>query len=112
MRSLQTSDVFCMCRLLNQIGMKEEIKAIAMQANNMSDLAKEEVGFEVLFNLLDKATQKKSEKLIYEFLGNILEEDPEAIEKSDPVELIDKIVQVAEPEKWKAFFSRVASLMK
>ena len=46
------------------------------------------------------------------FFADILEEDVQAVKESDPVEFLDKLFEVAEPAKWKAFFTRVASLVK
>lgn len=110
MRSLQTKDLFSFCRVVKEIGIKEELKSICMKSNNMNDVY--EAGFELMFSVLEKATSGKSEKALITFFADIFEEDYEAVATSDPVEFLDKLMQVAEPEKWKAFFSRVASLMQ
>lgn len=110
MRKLQTGDLFAFSRVVKEIGIKEEFKVIAMNANKLSDIY--DRGFELIFGVWEKATTENSERALLQFFADIFEEDYEAVKTSDPVEFIEKIMKVAEPEKWKAFFGKVASLMK
>lgn len=112
MRQIQATDIFALARLLNAIGIKEEVKKIAMQANSIQDLNQSDVGFDFLFGIFEKAIQKKAEKELFEFFSNIFEEDVETVKRLEPVEFIDRILEAADIEKWKAFFSRAAKLMK
>lgn len=114
MRKLQATDLFAMARVVNAIGIKDEVKAIAMKANNVKELAenKESIGFELLFGIFEKATQKKAERELFEFFANIFEMPPQEVQSLDPVDFVDKVIEAADVEKWKAFFSRLASLMK
>lgn len=109
MRELKTKDIFAFCRVVKVIGIKEELKNVCMKANNMQDIY--ESGFEIMYGLFDKATEEKAEKALYDFFAGIFEEPAEDLAESDPVEFIEKLMQAAEPEKWKAFFSQVASLI-
>ena len=112
MRKLQSTDIFAFCRIINAVGIKEEIKAIAMKANSLKDINKEEAGFDLLFSLFEKASGEKAEEELFKFFANIFEEDVEIVKKMDPVEFIDKLMEAADIEKWKLFFSRVAALTK
>ncbi len=112
MRQIQATDIFALARVLNAIGIKEEVKKVAMQANSIQDLSESDIGFDFIFSIFEKATQKKAEKELFEFFANIFEEDVETVKKLDPVDFIDRILEAADVEKWKAFFSRAVKLMK
>lgn len=113
MRSLQTSDIFSACRLLAKIGVREEIREVAKQAEeNKTKKIKVDLGFDMLFGILEKATKEDSEEEIYKFIASLLEQDWQEIRIMDPIELLDQLEKVADIEKWKNFFKRVAALMK
>lgn len=112
MRNLQSKDIFALARVINTIGVKEEIKRIALKANTAKEMMTEEVGFEFMFSLFEKATEKKAEKALFEFFADVFECTYDEASQMDPVEFLDKVVEVAEPAKWKAFFQRVASLIQ
>lgn len=112
MRKLETTDIFGFCRLVNSIGIKDEIKRIAMEANSVSDLSKPEVGFDVIYALFEKATEEKSEKELYKFCARLFECDAKDVAHMDAIEFIDKLLEVANVEQWKAFFTRVARLIQ
>lgn len=112
MRKLQATDIFAFCRVVNAIGIKEEIKEIAMKATNLSDVNVEELGFNLIFAIFEKATQKKAEQELFEFFAGIFEMKTEEAMKLDPVDFLDRVMEAADVEKWKVFFRRVASLMK
>lgn len=113
MRSLQTSDIFSACRLLSKIGVREEIRSVAMQAEeNKGKKVKVDLGFDMLFGILEKATKEDSEEEIYKFIADLFGCDWKEVRVMDPIELMDKLEEVANIEKWKSFFKRVAALMK
>ncbi len=113
MRSLRTSDIFSMCRVLSKIGVREEIRAVAKAAEeSKGKKVKVDFGFDLLFGIIEKATQENAEKEIYIFIGDIFECEWESVRDMDPIELMDKLEEVADIEKWKNFFKRVAALMK
>ncbi len=111
MRKLASIDIFAFCRVVTAIGIKDEVKSIAMKVDKASDL-KEELGFDLLFNIFEKATAKKGEKALFEFFAGIFEMSPEDVSRMDPVDFMDTVLEAADIEKWKAFFSRVAALMQ
>lgn len=110
MRKLQTHDIFAFGRAVKEIGIKEELKTICLKANNMKDVY--ESGFELLFGMFEKCTSDKAEDALMKFFADILEEDVQAVKEGDPIEFLDKLFEVAELAKWKAFFTRVASLIQ
>ena len=113
MRNLKTSDIFSACRLLSSIGIREEIKEVARQAEeSKSKTTKVDMGFDLLFGVIEKATAENAEKEIYKFIADLFECEWESVRDMDPVELLDKLEQVADLDKWKSFFKRVAALMK
>lgn len=112
MRKLQTTDIFAFCRLINAIGIKEDIKNIAMNAEKIRDIKKEEAGFDLLFSIFEKAIKVNSEDAFFQFCTGIFEMEVTEIKKMNPVEFIEKLMDAADLENWKAFFSRAASLMQ
>lgn len=112
MRHLQTSDIFAACRMVNTIGIKEDIKKICMEANSLDEVARNGAGFDLLYTVFEKATEAKGENTLYNFIARLFECEPDEVGKMDPIEFLDKLLEVADVEKWKAFFSRVAALMK
>ena len=113
MRNLKTSDIFAASRLLNKIGIREEIREVARQAEeNKGKRVTFDAGFDLLLGVLEKATSENAEKEIYCFISNILECEREEVRDMDPFILFEKLEEVADLEKWKNFFERVAKLMK
>jgi hypothetical protein len=49
---------------------------------------------------------------LFKFIANLFECDWQEVRDMDPIDLLDKLEQVADIEKWKNFFKRVAALMK
>lgn len=113
MRNLQSSDIFSACRLMSAIGVKEEFKALAEKATLTKDKnTMMDAGYELIFTLLEKATTSKAEQEWYKFLGNIFEVKPEEVKTMDPCDVLDNMLEVANVQKWRDFFSRVLQLMK
>lgn len=102
MRKMKTSDLFAFARCISQIGIKEDLKKIGMEANSINDIYAN--GFEILFSLFEKVCEKKSEKPIYEFLGTLLECKWEEVRDMNPVELFEKLKEVANWKQWQGFF--------
>lgn len=100
MRKLQTSDVFELARLIKRAGIKDELKDVALKANK-EDI--EGTGFDLIFGVVEKLTEQKVEDDLYKFLSGPLEESPEEVKVMDPLELVEKIMRIADMEKWKAF---------
>lgn len=112
MRNLQTQDIFAFVRLIDEVGIKDELKTLILSKDKMTDLTQESFGYDLMFALISGASKKKAEEALYEFFANILETTTEEIRCMEPTEFIEKAIKCAEPEKWKSFFSSVAKLMK
>lgn len=109
MRKLQFQDIFKASRLLVDLDLKEEIKEIGLKADKIEDI--EVRGFELFWTVFEKATTNNSEKNLYEFLAGLMECTPEEMRVMELDKILDEL-QSINVEEWKAFFKRVASLMK
>lgn len=113
MRNLETQDIFNAIRLLNKIGVREEIKEVARQAEEeKTKKTRFDLGFDLIFGIIEKATEKNGEEEIYKFIANIFECEPEEVRKMKPIELVKNLEKVADFEEWKDFFGYVKGLMK
>ena len=113
MRNLETHDVFAAARLLKKIGVREEIKAVAKEAEeNKNKRVQFDMGFDLMFGILEKATEENAEIEIYKFIAELFECEWEEVRRMKPIELFKKLEQVANIEEWKSFFEYVAKLMK
>lgn len=112
MRNLETRDIFAFVRLIDTVGIKDELKALIMSKDSIKDLTAESFGYDLIFTLISGASKKQAEEALYEFFSNIMEITPDEIRHMDPTEFIEKAIKIADVEKWKNFFSSVAKLMK
>ena len=101
MRKLNTSDVFAFTRLVKEIGLKEEIKNITAKVSEETDV--KALGIDIIFTLIEKFSEVNSENALYEFLSRPLEVTKEEVGTMDLFDLVEKIMQIADLEKWKAF---------
>ena len=113
MRKLQMTDIFAACRMLSRIGVREEIREVAMKAEeSKTKKIRVDMGFDLIFGILEKATQENAEYEIYIFLSGVFECDPDEIRAMDPIELLEKLKEVADFEKWKNFFKLAVGATK
>lgn len=115
MRKLQTHDVFVAAKLIKTIGIRNEVKAMALKVSNGQKLKVEEVGVEFFLNVIENASSEEAENGLYDLLGGILEISPADIRTMDPLELLKTLKELAEfidVESWKAFFKSVATVTK
>lgn len=113
MRNLETSDIFAAVRLLNKIGVREEIREVAKQAEeNKSNKIRFDMGFDLMFGIIEKAASENAEKEIYKFIADLFECEWEDVRKMNPIELFKNLEKVANFEEWKNFFDYVKRLMK
>lgn len=89
MRKLKTSDIFAFSRCIKAIGVKEELQNIANDMKQVKD--QEKFGIEVMYKLFELASEKKSEKAIYEFLSGPFEMDPKEIENMALNDLFEEL---------------------
>lgn len=114
MRGLQTSDIFSAIRVLTKIGVREEIKEVAKQAEDSKGKAIQfDLGFDLMFGIVEKAAEQRAEKEIYSFIADLFECTPDEVQKMHPVKMFKKLLEVANIEEWKDFFGYVRrSIMK
>lgn len=110
MRNLQTRDIFAMARLITSLNLKDELKKIADNVDKNSNV--NDIGYEVIFTVFSKCTDKESEKKIYEFLAGPLEIKAVEVADLDPIDLVERVLQIADINKWKYFLSKASQLIK
>lgn len=112
MRGLQTSDIFSAVRVLTKIGVREEIKEVAKQAEaSKTKKVQIDFGFDLMFGIIEKAAQQNAENEIYIFIADLLECEPEEVRVMNPVKLFKSLLEVANVEEWKDFFGYVRQLI-
>ena len=112
MRNLQTTDVFAAFRLISKIGVREEIREVAKQAEaNKGKKVQIDFGFDLMFGILEKATQKNAENEIYIFIADLLGCEPNEVAVMNPTKLFKCLLEVANVEEWKDFFGYVRALI-
>ena len=108
MRNLNFGDAFQLARLIKKLKIKDELKNIY---SNITEESNEmEIGMDLMYTVFDKATDEQSEQEIYKFLSRPFEVKPEAIEKMDLFEVVEKFSEVANLEEWKSFLKRAVKL--
>lgn len=110
MRKLKTADIPVFCRCIKRLGLKDQIKELALNAEKASDVW--DFGFEFVWNLFDIATEKNGEEALYEFLAGPFEMTPEDVRDLDIDVLIHNVQQLIEENKLGGFFKSAAVLMK
>ena len=110
MRKLKTSDVPVFCRCIKRLGVKDQIRELALKANTAADVWTN--GFDFIWNLFDIATEKNGEAAIYEFLAGPFEMSPEEVRDLDLDALIGNVQQLVEENNLAGFFRSAAALMK
>lgn len=110
MRKLKTSDIPSLCRSLKKLGLKEEFKKIAQEANEVREIW--DKGFDLVWTLFDKATEVGGESAIYEFLAGPFEMTPEEVADLDLDILIENCKHLARENNLGAFFKSAAKLMR
>ena len=88
MRKANTTDLFKIARLVQELDLKEDF---FNSQNNEEDLSK--IGFSFVFDIIGKASSKEAEKKIYECLSGPFEMDPEDIGKMEIDKLFEALVE-------------------
>lgn len=114
MRNLQTHDLFVALKIAKSAGIKEEIQKIALKLQNAENVNEREVGLDFVMTILSNCADDKTEALLYDFIGSILEIAPGDIAIMNPLELIEKIKElktVISVEEWQSFFQSFAQVL-
>ena len=110
MRKLKTTDVPALARTLKKMGLKDRFKALAQEANNAQDVF--DMGFDVLWDLFDTATEETGENALYEFLAGPFEMTPAEVADLDLDKLIENLQTLAAENNLTVFFKSAARLMR
>ena len=110
MRKLKTSDVPVLCRSMKKLGVKEQFKAIAKEANSVKEAW--DRGFDLIWGLFDAATEPEGENAIYEFLAGPFEMTPAEVRDLGLDELLANMQQLAAENNLATFFKFAAKSMK
>lgn len=110
MRKLKTKDIPAFCRLLKDIGAKEEIKRICAENDSARDAFS--AGFDLIYSIMDLATGEEAEQRIYEFFAPIFERAPEEIAEMELAELSGYVDQLARENDLSSFFGSALKVMK
>jgi hypothetical protein len=110
MRKLKTSDIPVLCRCVKKLGLKEEIRKIAEEANTAQDVWSR--GFDFVWSLFDIATEQAGENCIYEFLAGPFEMTPDEVSDLDIDVLWNNLQKLVRENNLSAFFKFAAQSMK
>lgn len=110
MRKLVTADVFSLCRCLKNIGVKEQFRTIAQDADSAADVWNK--GFDLIWGLFDVATETNGENEVYNFLSGPFEMTPEEVKQLPIDMLLDNMRQMVTENNLSIFFKSAARLMK
>ena len=110
MRKLRTEDVFAFIRCTKAMGIKEELKETAQKSASVKDVW--DNGFDLIWGLFDKATEKEGEKHLYAFLAGPFEMKPDEIRSLEFEPLWSMLEQLVKENNLADFFKRASALMK
>lgn len=110
MRKLRTADALTFCRCIKRIGLKEQLRNIAMNADSAKDVWDQ--GFDIIWTMFDAATEKDGEAAIYEFLAGPFEMTPKQVSELELETLVANLKQLAAENNLSGFFKTAAGSMK
>ena len=110
MRKLMTSDIPALCRTLKKLGIKEKVRDIAQETENVKEAW--DKGFDLVWNIFDLATEVSGEKHLYEFLAGPFEMTPAEVESLELDVLFANLQQLAAENNLTTFFKFAAKSMK
>lgn len=97
-------------RALKAMDIKEDVKKIAESSDSMKDAFS--TGFDLLWDIFDKATENKGEKALYVFLAELFETTPEELADMPIPDFIAGLKHLAEENDLVGFFKSAKLLMK
>lgn len=102
MRKANVDDMFNVARLVNDLNIKEDL---FQSQKGEEDI--EKIGFNIIFDIMAKATTKDSQKKIYECLCEPFEMKAEEVGKMKYMELVDSFMDCFDITTLKNFIKRV-----
>lgn len=115
MRNLNGHDVFAALKVLQKIGVKDELVDLATYMNAGKVNNQEKVGAKLIFGVLANAGSEEAEKAFFQFLSGPLETPPNDLAEKDLLDLcdlIDEYVKTVDKERWSSFFRSLLALLK
>ena len=116
MRKLNGHDVFMAFRVMQKIGIKDELvelaKAIQDRVNAPNQTT---LGAKLILSVLANCGDEAAEKAVFAFLAGPLEtseEDLANMELGKLRDMIGELLHMMNMEEWKAFFTSVAGLLR
>ena len=82
--------------------LKDEI--LNLQSSNL------EIGFDVVFTIMEKVSEAKTEAALYDFLSGPLEVTAKEVEEMDLTKMITEFKESLDLENWLSFFKSVSAL--
>lgn len=110
MRKLKTCDIPVFCRALKKLGVKDQFKTIAQEANSAKEAW--DRGFELLWGIFDKATEQTGEQALYEFFAGPFEMTAAEVADLDLDVLVNNMKQLIAENDLLTFFNFAAKAMK
>ena len=102
MRKANVNDLFNVARLINDLNLKEDVFKAQKGEEDV-----ERIGFNLIFDILSKATTKESQQKIYECLSQPFEMEVEAVGEMDITSLVDTFNNCFDIITLKNFINRV-----
>lgn len=121
MRQLNGHDVFMALKVLQKIGVKDELVNFAVYLNEQKqkeddkDKLQQQLGAKLIFGVLSNCGDEDAEKAFFAFLAGPLESTPAslaAMDLMDLVEFVEEWISTVDKERWKSFFTSLAGLTK
>lgn len=110
MRKLKTSDIPSFCRCLKTLGVREQFRAIAAEANTAKEVW--DRGFDLVWGIFDAATEAPGENALYDFLAGPFETTRKGVADMDLGDLLAGIQELLNDENLMVFFKFAAASMK
>lgn len=110
MRKLKTRDIPAFCRCLKKIGVKDQLQALAKEADNTQDIW--DRGFDLIWNVFDLATEAGGEQALYDFFAGPFEMTAQEVADLDIATLGANLKQMVAENDLTTFFKFAAESMK
>lgn len=108
MRKLNTRDVFAFSRLLKKMNCKEEFKKLAKNGEVAEDAT--EFGVDVIWFILDCASNAGVEEMLYSFVAPIIGTKTEDVANMEINDFIETLMDIAKNNDLSSFFKSASKL--
>lgn len=104
MRKANTNDLFNIARLIDELGLKEDLFEAQKGKEDI-----EKIGFDFIFKIFSKAIKKESQQKIYDVLSEPFEIEPQKVGELGIMELINNTMSCFDLSEVINFFKRANS---